>query len=136
MSPLELIQSAYASYDRGDFAAVFALLSPDIEIVQTDLLPWGGTHHGHEGARTFFSLLGQHTEAMPKPEVFVPAGNEVAVYGRLRGTARASGKPIDLAIVHLWTVENDLITRFAAYIDTPAMLEALSPISAISGEGR
>ncbi|MBS1718273.1 MAG: nuclear transport factor 2 family protein [Armatimonadetes bacterium] len=126
MEPLDTIRTAYDAYEAGNFAQVFALLSPSIVITQTDLLPWGGEHRGHEGAREFFRLLGVHTDARPHPVEFVPAGNQVAVFGRLKGSARASGKPIDLAIVHLWTVEGGLITRFEAYIDTPAMLDALA----------
>jgi ketosteroid isomerase-like protein len=61
---------------------------------------------------------------------YIPAGNDVAVVGKLRGTARASGKRIDLDIVHVWTVRDGRLLRFAAYIDTPAMLEALGEESA------
>lgn len=122
---IALIQSAYEAHRRGEIAAVFALLHPEVEMVQTDLLPWGGTHRGHEGARTFFRKLAEHTEALPEPGAFFSAGDEVVVQGRLRGKARASGRAIDLAIVHVWRVRERQVVRFAAYINTPAMLEAL-----------
>ncbi|MBF5046412.1 nuclear transport factor 2 family protein [Aggregicoccus sp. 17bor-14] len=124
---LQLIQEAYAAYARGDVAAVFSLLHPDVEIHQTPLLPWGGDHRGHAGARTFFQRLGEHTQAVPQPEQYLAAGDDVVAVGRLRGRARASGRPIDLAIVHVWTVREGRIVRFTAYIDTPAMLQALAP---------
>jgi hypothetical protein len=37
----------YAAATSGDVA----LLDPAVEIVQTALLPWGGVHRGHDGAR-------------------------------------------------------------------------------------
>ena len=39
--PLEVVREGYACYASGDFARVYELLSPDIEITQTTELPWG-----------------------------------------------------------------------------------------------
>jgi len=63
---------------------------------------------------------------LPEPEIYVPAGDDVAVYGRLKGRAKTSGAAIDLPIVHVWTMQLGRATRFAAFIDTPAMLKALA----------
>lgn len=48
------------------------------------------------------------------------------VIARTRGTARATGAPFDLRAVHVWKVVDGMISRFEAYIDTPAMLSALT----------
>jgi ketosteroid isomerase-like protein len=125
---MDLIRRAYAAYAAGNAADVFALFDPAIEIEQTPDLPWGGLHRGTEGAREFFRIIAGEVEALPQPEAYFQAGREVVVTGRLRGRARTTGKPIDLAIVHLWTVTPEArITRFRAFIDTPAMLAALRP---------
>jgi ketosteroid isomerase-like protein len=124
---LQLVRQAYAAYAARDVAAIFALLHPDVEIVQTPLLPWGGTHRGLDGARAFFRTIGELTAAIPEPSGYISAGDDVVVVGRLRGQARATGAPIDLAIAHVLTVRDGRIARFAAYIDTPAMLAALAP---------
>ena len=124
-SPLEIVKLGYERYAARDFAGVFELLADDIVVWQTDELPWGGEHHGHDGARKFFTTLAQYTAATPEPIAFVPAGKHVAVYGKLKGDAIATRKPIDLDIVHLWQVEAGKINRFEAFIDTPAMLAAL-----------
>jgi ketosteroid isomerase-like protein len=123
-----LVRRAYEAYAAGDAAAVFAPLDAAVEIVQTPLLPWGGVHRGHAGARTFFRILGEHTEAVPAPAQFIVAGDEVAVTGRLRGRARRTGAAIDVAFVHVWTVREGRVVRFAAYIDTAAMLAALGEV--------
>src|SRR4051794_34495430 len=124
-SPLEIVKLGYERYAARDFAGVFELLADDIVVWQTDELPWGGEHHGHDGARKFFTALAQYTAATPEPIAFVPAGKHVAVFGKLKGEAIATRKPIDLDIVHLWQVENGKINRFEAFIDTPTMLAAL-----------
>lgn len=125
MTATEIVQEGYARYARRDFAGVFALLAPDIQIEQTSALPWGGVYNGHEGARKFFASLNEHTEATPQPEHYFEAGEDVVVTGRLKGKARKSGKPIDIPIVHIWTVKGGHITRFRAFIDTPEMVRGL-----------
>jgi uncharacterized protein len=37
----------------------------------------------------------------------------------------ANGAPFDVAEAHVWELRNGKVVRFRAYIDTPAMLEAL-----------
>src|SRR5690349_7279903 len=123
---VSLIRGGYEAYGRGDFAAVFGLLHPDVEIYQTEALPWGGTYRGHAQAREFFRRLNEHTEARPEPDEFIEAGDKVVAVGRLRGRARVSGHEIDLRIVHVWTVRDGQVVRFEAYIDTPRMLRALA----------
>lgn len=123
--PEEVVREVYARYARRDVDGIFELIAPDVEILQTPELPWGGRHLGLAGARTFFASLSKHTEALPEPSSFITAGEDVAVHGRLRGKARQTGAVIDLEIVHVWTVRDGRVVRFAAYIDTPAMLRAL-----------
>lgn len=121
----EIVRRAYEAYARRDTAAVIALLAPDAEIVQTDELPWGGSYRGHDGAREFFRREAELTDATPAADRIIPAGETVVAVGRLRGQARETGRAIDLAIAHVWTVRDGLVARFAAYLDTPAMLHAL-----------
>lgn len=126
-SPLDVVRRGYAAYARRDLPAILALLDPDVELVQTPLLPWGGAHRGSAGAQAFFGRIAQLTDATPEPAAFIPAGDDVVVVGRLRGTARATGRPLDLDFAHVVTVRGGRFVRFAAYIDTPAMLAALGP---------
>ncbi|KEF43285.1 MAG: hypothetical protein ER33_00645 [Cyanobium sp. CACIAM 14] len=123
---IKLIRRGYEAYTRGDFASVFALLHPEVEICQSDLLPWGGIYRGHEQAREFFHRLNESTEGLPCPEEFIAAGGDVVVIGRLQGRTRVGGQTYDLRIVHLWSIEGEQVVRFAAYIDTPGMLKALT----------
>lgn len=45
--------------------------------------------------------------------------------GHLRGVVKKTGTPIDVPIVHVWTVRNGKFVRFQAWIDTPAMRTAI-----------
>ena len=123
---VDLVRRGYEAYAERDLFTILSLFDPEIEIVQTPDLPWGGHHRGLSGLKEFLSKLSAEVDALPAPEYYVPAGDDVAVVGRLRGRTRRSGKEIDIAIVHVWTVRDGRIVRFAAYIDTPAMKALLA----------
>src|SRR4051812_34279737 len=95
LSNVDIVRQGYASYASGDTATIFSLFDPDIEITQTLELPWGGHYKGPEEAKQFFGKIFANVQAMPTPESYISAGEAVAVIGRLRGHAKASGKPID-----------------------------------------
>lgn len=122
---LALVRRMYDAFAAADFDTILEIADPSIEVVQADELPWGGHHHGHDGLGTFMlSLAGTIESAVTHHELFV-AGDRVVQVGRTAGTVRASGAPFDIAEVHVWTVREDRVVRFEAYIDTPAMLAAL-----------
>lgn len=125
-TPADLIREIYARLAWHDVPGVLALLAPEIEITQTTELPWGGRFNGLAGAREFFAQLNQHADGAPEDLHYILAGEEVAVTGRLRGRARATGKPFDLELVHVWTVRQGKAVKCAAFLDTPAMRAALS----------
>lgn len=124
-TPVDTVREVYARYARRDFARVFELLSPDVEITQASELPWGGRFNGLSGAHEFFARLNLHTDGAPDPVMYMAAGNEVAVVGRHRGCARSTGKAFDVSFVHIWTVRAGRMTRWAAFVDTPLMQEAV-----------
>ena len=123
----ELIRDVYDAYARRDMAAALSRFSPEVEFVQTDLLPWGGRYQGIEGAKSSLGKLIAHVDSRVEVEEIISAGDHVVVIARTRGTARASGAAFDVRAVHVWTVKEGSVRRFEAYIDTPAMLSALTP---------
>ncbi|MFL6567594.1 MAG: nuclear transport factor 2 family protein [Chthoniobacterales bacterium] len=124
--PLDIVRQTYASYDSGEFARVYQLLSPEIEIRQTTELPWGGIYKGFAGFHEFFEKLHARTSNKLKPIIYIPAGEDVAVVGRVVGVVHATKKPIDCDFVHVWTVREQLITRIQNYVDTSAVKAALT----------
>lgn len=121
----KIVESVYAAYARRDVPAVLNMTDPEFEVVQTQLLPWGGHYQGRDGLQRFLGLLMEYVEGLPQIEEYVEAGEQVVAIGRLRGKVKTTGKSFDIRIVHLWTVRQSRLVRFQAYIDTPAMLEAL-----------
>jgi ketosteroid isomerase-like protein len=122
---LNLIREAYAAFRRRDIAGILARLHPEIEIYQSETLPWGGRYRGQAQVQEYFHKIDEQLDTAVQPEEIFEAGDHVVVLGRTQGRARSSGQPFAVRIVHLWTFRAGQVVRFEAYIDTPAMLQAL-----------
>ena len=121
------VRNLYDAYSRRDVAAISAALAPDIELTQTEQLPWGGQYRGHDGAMRFFGTLVAHLDSQVDLERVFAAGDRVVATGHTRGTVRATGKRFDVPVAHVYALELGKVTRIEFYIDTPLMLAALQP---------
>ena len=124
---LALVREVYDAFARADVPRIMALFAEDGTVVQSSALPWGGTHSGHAGLGHFLTTLVAHLDSHPETERLIADGaGHVVQVGRTRGVVRATGAPFDVAEVHVFTLAGGRVTRFEAYLDTPAMLAALA----------
>ena len=122
---VEKVKQIYAAFGRRDLAAVFALVSTEVEIVQSTQLPWGGNYRGHDGLRKFLEKLTQHVNSAVIVDRFIDAGNNIVAIGRTQGTVIASGQSFDVPVAHVWELRDGLIVRFMPYVDHPTVLAAM-----------
>ena len=120
-----LVREMCDAFARRDAPAVLERLHPDVEIRQTELVPWGRHYRGHDGAREFFGRVLGAIDSVVTIEPFIEAGDHVGALGRTRGYVRATGAACDVPVVHVWTVRATRLARLEVYIDTPAMRAAL-----------
>jgi ketosteroid isomerase-like protein len=122
---LAIVRQMYDAFAKRDIDTIVDLVDPDIELHQTDLLPWGGDYHGHEGLMTFFGKLVEHIDSQVTHEKLISAGDHVVQVGRTSGTVNATGRTFSIDEVHVWKLRDGKAVHFESYVDTPAMLEAL-----------
>jgi ketosteroid isomerase-like protein len=122
---LDTIRRVYEAMTSRDANTMQELFAPDITLRQSPELPWGGEYEGIDGAFTFFLKLVEHIDSQVTTESLFAAGDHVVQSGRTRGAVRANGASFDVAEVHVWELRNGKVIGFQAYIDTPAMLDAL-----------
>jgi uncharacterized protein len=120
------IRGLYDALAARDASVIQELFAPDAVIWQSPELPWGGDYEGRDGLFTFFLTLVEHIESQVTTESLFAAGDHVVQAGRTRGTVRATGASFDVPEVHVWELRDGKVVRYHSYIDTPAMLEALS----------
>jgi len=121
-----VVQRIYEAFARRDVPAILALFHQDCTIYQSSRLPWGGHYRGHEGLGEFLGKLTGAIESAVTTERYIDdEEGHVVEIGRTRGRVLASGRTFDVAEMHLWTVEDGMVTSLASYIDTAAMRAAL-----------
>ena len=123
---IDVIERVYEAMKKRDAGVMQELFAEDIHVWQSPDLPWGGDYEARDGAFTFFLNLVEHIHSQVTTESLFAAGNHVVQTGRTRGTVVANGAPFDIPEVHVWELRDGKVVEFRAYIDTPAMLEALS----------
>ena len=66
-----------------------------------------------------FARLGSEWDGFAAvPEEFLDAGDTIVVLGRYRGAHKATGKPLDAQLAHVWRLAGDKATAFRQYTDT------------------
>ena len=122
---LEKIEELYRAQQKRDFRSILMLMSPDVEIIQSTELPWGGSYLGHDGVKKFLTTLSEHIDSQVQVERLIDAGDKIAVVGRTVGKTRKTKLEFDIPIVHIWTLNEGQVIRFEPYIDNATMLAAL-----------
>jgi ketosteroid isomerase-like protein len=124
----EQVERLRMAYERfGAEGLAFDWMTEDIEVKQPDEVGGGaGVYQGHEGvARGLQELLDTFDDMHAVPEKFIPAGDYIVVFVRLRGRAKASGVETELRLAVVYTVRDGKIVRGREYIDRQQALEAV-----------
>lgn len=124
-APAEVVRSVYEAFARADVEAVLTRFDEEIEIRQSEELPWGGVYRGREEALRFFGTLVSHIETKVEIERLILAGDTVVEVGRTCGRAPATGTEFAIDEVHVWRVRDGRIVSMHAYVDNAAMREAI-----------
>jgi ketosteroid isomerase-like protein len=124
---VDVVRGVYEAFGRGDVPAVLGAMADDIEWHEAEGMPYGGIYHGGEAVAQ--NVFGPITQDIPdfavKPEEFIASGDAVAAVVRYTGTGKATGKQLDLPVVHVWDLRNGKIAQFRQFIDTAKFLEVV-----------
>jgi uncharacterized protein len=130
MRPVEIVRRCYVAFERGDLDAVLADFDPQIEWQQAQGLPHGGVYHGVDAVRrNIFEPLEADwwDEFSAPPAEFLDAGDDVVVLGRYQGTAKGTGRRLDVPFAHAWRFRDGKAVLFRQFLDTRGWVDALAP---------
>lgn len=122
---LEKIEELYRAQQKRDIRSILMLMSPDIEIIKSTELPWGGNYLGHDGVKKFLTTLSEHIDSQVHVDRLIDAGEKIVVVGRTIGKTRKTNLEFDIPVVHIWAFNEGQVVRFEPYIDNATMLAAL-----------
>jgi ketosteroid isomerase-like protein len=98
----------------------------DAVVIVPDCLPYGGTYTRDRFGEYRANMFGAW-EVKPLPPSLYAAGNKVFLIGNWTGKARATGKPVDMALIEIFTIGDGKIIRDEFFFgDTHALVEALA----------
>ena len=117
-----LVKRIYEAFGAGDVPAVFGAMSGDIvwneaeNFPLADRNPYVGPDAIVQGV---FARLGSDWEGFTVvPEEYLDAGDTVVMLGRYRGTCRATGRPVNAQLAHIWRIESGKAKDFRQLTDT------------------
>src|SRR5262249_32536528 len=95
---------------------------------QSKTLPWGGDYTGPSEVTTFFNKLGAAMDTVAfKANENIQVGEEVFSFGYYEAKSRKTGQTGTANWMFRWRVKDGKIVLFDSYIDTAALLAAMSP---------
>ena len=117
-----LVQGAYEAFAKGDVAAVLALLHEKVEWNEAEhIIYWpGGPFVGPQAVlQGVFARIPQDFDGF-RVDVrrIVGCGETVLVEARYRATVKATGKPLDAQVAHVWDFRDGKVVRWQQYSDT------------------
>ena len=127
-SNLDAARAYYEALEARDAAALLEILHPDAELRLTDGLP-DGLGGSYRGGRAVLGALGRVAEifdVVARPQTLFDAeGDRAVVLGRYVGRARASGRPLDAAFVHVLEFREGRVARHIQVTDSSRWTDAL-----------
>ena len=126
-SGIPLVKQVYGAFARGDVPAVLGAFDENVEWTSAEGAPYPGTFRGPNAILTnIFARLGGEWEGFrAEPAEFLDAGEHIVALGRYSGNYKGTGRSMNAAFAHVWTVRNGKVVRFRQYADTRKMAEAL-----------
>lgn len=126
----DVVRRFFDAFNAGDIDAAFATLSPDIMWTYhgpKDKIPFAGTFRGHAGVKDFFDRVGKSIEIREMtPQSLVAVGDQVYGRGIEHSVSLATGRAYRLEWVHVYQVQDGLMTRFDEFMDTAAVADGLA----------
>ena len=124
----KLMQSLYEAFARGDVQYILNHVTDDVEWVSEgpQPIPYSGKFSGRAGAQQFFEALSWVENGKVTAGELIAAEDQVVGLGRFTGTVKATGREIDSAIAHVFTIRGGKVSRWLGYGDTAQVMEAYS----------
>ena len=127
---VETVKALYEALARGDVATITGAMDENIEWYEAEGNPW---HPGHafvgpqQVLECVFARIGEEFEDFRvEPHRFLGAGDTVVVEGRYHAAShRATGKPLDAQVAHVWEFRNGKLVRWQQYVDTRQLADVM-----------
>lgn len=127
---VEIVQNLYADFAKGDVPAVLQKFDPEIVWNEAENFPYadGNPYIGPQAVlEGVFARLGAEWEYwnLTEQTYYEANSGEIIVTGRYKAKNKMTSKEINVQFVHIWTLNDGLVTDFQQYADTFQTVEAM-----------
>lgn len=125
-SNVEIVREGYEAFNEREFDSVLEMFDEDLEWVEPEGWPYGGTYHGPDAVveQVFTLALADNEDFKAVPDRIIDGGETVVVVGSFRGTVAETGNSFDLPFAHIHDMKDGRITRTQIYTDTAQYQQA------------
>ena len=124
---VEIVQTAFAAFERGDMDALLELCDEDIAITQPPDLPGiPGEQRGHSGVLEALAVWPEQWEDYRSElgRIVADRGDLVVVTARTRGRGKQSGVHVERDFTFVFTVRDEKIVEWRLFMREDQALEA------------
>lgn len=123
----DIIKNHYAASADKDLARMFANVSENVEWTEMAGFPCAGTWIGPQAViDNVFKVLGAAWDDYRFVlELLVDGGDVVVGIGTYAAHNRATGKPMQARVAHIWRLESGKIVKFEQFTDTLLVANAM-----------
>jgi uncharacterized protein len=126
---VELVQSIYSAFARGDMNSVLAQFADGLEFqrpMPQSIWPWAGRRSGRQGLAEFYTGVSETLEyERLEPRQFIAQDDSVAVVLSERTRVKATGMFFEISEVHLFKLKNGKVVQLTIFEDTAPIIAAL-----------
>jgi ketosteroid isomerase-like protein len=117
----------YAAFGRGDVATIINHLAADVEwtLEGPESIPFAGRRVGHDQVKQFFQAMATtQTDHKLTIDEVIAKGDKVVSVGRYAAVVKATGKRIDGAVAHVFTIRGGKVVKLQDFINTAQTADA------------
>ena len=127
---VEIVQNLYSAFAKGDVPAVLEKFHPKIEWNEAENFPYadGNPYIGPQAVlEGVFARLGAEWEYwnLTEQTYYEANSGEIIVTGRYKAKNKMTAKEINVQFVHMWNLEDGMVTKFQQYADTYQTVQAM-----------
>ena len=113
---VRMVLGSYEAYALGDIDAAVAPLHPDVEWIEPDSFPNGGTYRGPEAVAGYLRASHAMWRELVSEPTATRRGDDIVVVHHVRGVL-ADGTRHELTVADVFTVMDGRVVRMRAYED-------------------
>lgn len=127
---VNVIDSAYKSFAKGDIPAVLGVMDPDIvwNEAESNVYADGNPYIGPDAVlKGVFERIGKDYESfmLDSIQLHDMSNNQVLATLRYKAKLKKNGASYNAQVAHLWTLQDGKVIGFQQFVDTKKLADAL-----------